>query len=148
MIRQAVPSDLRAIMRIERECFGPEQFSRETVLALMVREDSFTLIAEGEDGEVVGAAMCMFSPESGEGKIASIAVLEEHRCGGVGKALLRACEDSFRSLGLSLFTLEVGVDNESAVNLYTSNGYLIDGVIKGFYSRGRDAYVMSKSAAK
>jgi len=148
MIRQAVPSDLRAIMRIERECFGPERFSRETVLALIVREDSFTLIAEDDDDDLVGAAMCMFSSEIGEGKIASIAVLEEHRRRGIGKALLKACEDSFRSLGLSLFTLEVGVDNEAAVNLYTSNGYLIDGVIKGFYSRGRDAYAMSKGAAR
>lgn len=147
MIRQAVRSDLRAIMQIERACFGSERFSTQTVLAMISREDSFTLIAE-EDDEVVGAAMCTFSSESGEGKIASIAVLEEHRGRGIGKALLKACEESLRSLGLSLFTLEVDVDNEAAVNLYTSNGYLINGVIEGFYSSGRDAYSMSKTAAK
>jgi len=147
MIRRAVPSDLRAVMRIERACFGSERFSTQTVLALIAGEDSFTLIAEEED-DVVGAAMCMFSSESGEGKIASIAVLEEHRGRGIGKALLKSCEESLRSLGLSLFTLEVDVDNEAAVNLYTSNGYLINGVIEGFYSDGRDAYSMSKSAVK
>ncbi len=144
--RLADAHDLPGIMRIEQECFGEERFTAEVVLSLITRADAFTMVAESE-GRMVGAAMGMFSQETGEGKIASVAVLKRYRRRGIGTRLLEACEEIFRSYGLSLFTLEVEVTNEPAVALYASRGYMIEEVLAGFYSRGRDAYRMVKRGA-
>lgn len=143
MIRKAAAHELPELLRIEEECFGMEKFTPETVRAFVVRSDAFVLLAiEGD--EKLGSAMCIFSDEASEGKIASIAVLRKHRGKGVGAQLLGACENEFRARSLRRYSLEVETENEPAVSLYLSRGYEAKGIIKDFYSVGRDAYCMEK----
>ncbi len=141
-VRIARVADLPALMRIEEQCFGAERFSSETVKAFVVRNDAFVVIAE-EDQNAVGSAMCMLS--LGEGRIASVAVLPDHRNKGIGRMLLSRCEKVFMRHGLNRFSLEVDVQNDPAIALYTSKGYEINGMIQNFYGPGRDAYMMVKN---
>lgn len=143
MIRKAAAHELPELLRIEEDCFGMEKFTPETVRAFVVRSDAFVLLAiEGD--EKLGSAMCICSDEASEGKIASIAVLRKHRGKGVGAQLLGACENEFRARDLRRYSLEVETENEPAVSLYLSRGYEAKGIIKDFYSVGRDAYCMEK----
>lgn len=143
-VRDAEPEDLPGVMAIEDECFGSERFSPETVRVFMEREDAFLLVAlEGQ--RVIGAAMCIASPRCSEAKIASIAVLKEFRRKGVGSALLRECESKFVSGGASRSGLEVEVNNQPAIDLYSKHGYQLIGIVRGYYSNGRDAYYMEKA---
>jgi len=130
-------------MSIEEQCFGKEKFNQETVRAFLIRTDTFVLLAE-ESGERLGSTMCVVSEEVSEGKIASIAVLRRHRGKGVGALLLEACETEFRARHLRRYSLEVETENEPAISLYLSRGYEAKGIIKDFYSAGRDAYCMEK----
>jgi len=143
IIRRATEADMPDILRIEEECFGSERFSPETVRAFVARADAFILMAI-HDGLITGSAMCMISKEASEGKIASIAVLRGFRGLGIGAQLLDACEQAFGTHELARYTLEVETENEPAISLYLSRGYQIRGLIKDFYSVGRDAYCMEK----
>jgi ribosomal protein S18 acetylase RimI-like enzyme len=58
------------------------------------------------------------------GMIQNLAVLEEYRGYGVGKALLRAALCGFRAAGLSYAQLEVCARNGPAVRLYQSVGFV------------------------
>lgn len=141
----ATADDLSKLLRLESRCFGSERFSRGVVEAFLNREDCFVLVAE-KAGRVVGAGMCIYSTRSGEGRIASVAVDPAHRGEGIGGALLAACEARLRNRGVGEFQLEVETTNEPAVGLYLRHDYQLRGIVKDYYSKGRDAYIMSKPA--
>lgn len=142
-IRKASEPDLQGLMKVEEECFGRQKFGPETVRAFMERSDSFALMAI--DGrEILGSALGVVSEQSGEGKIASIAVLRRHRGKGVGAELLVACETEFRTRNLRRYSLEVETENQPAISLYIRKGYEAKGVIRDFYAEGRHAYCMEK----
>lgn len=143
--RLATADDLDALLRLELRCFGTERFSKAVVEAFLKREDCFVLVAE-EGGKAVGAGMCIYCTRSGEGRIASMAVDPVHRGRGIGRSLLSACETRLRNKGIGEFTLEVETTNEHAVALYLGRGYVLRGIVKDYYSKGRDAYIMSKPA--
>ncbi len=145
-IRLAAPGDLEGMMRIEDMCFGNERFDSDTVRAYLARKDAFAVVAVTKDG-IVGSAMGTASSRLGCGRIGSVAVLGDHRGKGVGNRLLEACEMEFRARGITHFLLEVAVDNIDAIKLYEANGYRINNVIGGYYSRGKDAYLMEKDVA-
>ena len=141
--RLATPEDFVGIMRIEELCFGDERFDSETVRAYLTRKDAFAIVAVTKEG-IVGSAMGTASARLGRGRIGSVAVLGDHRGKGVGNRLLEACEAEFRAIGITHFLLEVAVENVDAIKLYETNGYRINDVIGGYYSRGKDAYLMEK----
>ncbi len=143
--RLASQDDLAKLLRLELRCFGTERFSKQVVEAFLRRDDCFVLVAE-EKGRTVGAGMCVYCAHSGEGRIASVAVDTRHRGKGIGRSLLSACERRLLGKGVSEFTLEVETSNETAIALYLAHGYQLKGIAKDYYSKGRDAYVMSKAA--
>jgi ribosomal protein S18 acetylase RimI-like enzyme len=142
-IRLATTKDLKGMMRIEELCFGDERFDSGTVRAYLTRKDAFAVVAVAKEG-VVGAAMGIVATRLGCGRIGSVAVLRDYRGKGLGRKLLEACENEFRARGITHFMLEVAVDNVEAIGIYEANGYRINSVIGGYYSRGKDAYFMEK----
>ncbi|MBN1677409.1 MAG: GNAT family N-acetyltransferase [Candidatus Thermoplasmatota archaeon] len=143
IVRLASVDDLPGLMSVEERCFGTEKFSQETVLAFLIRDDAFVVVAE-DSREFVGSAMCLASSEEREGRIASLAVPGPMRGRGVGAMLLRQCEKIFEGLGLTTYTLEVETTNEKAISMYHSHGYEVAGLIQDFYGLGRPAYFMVK----
>ncbi|UCE92089.1 MAG: GNAT family N-acetyltransferase [Methanobacteriota archaeon] len=142
-IRRASLGDMPGIMRIEDLCFGRRRFSPQLVQSMLLRDDCLVLVTV--DAEVVvGAAMCTFSRFQETGRIASIAVLAEHRGRGIGRSLLKASESELRDRGASRFTLEVSVDNAAAIDMYRSNGYSVGSIIADYYEKGESALYMEK----
>ncbi len=127
----------------EDRCFADGRFSSQVVRSLISRNHAFALVAI-EDDAIVGAAMCLFSRAQGIGRIASVAVLPEHRGRGIGSELLGTCEEELREMGVTRFGLEASVDNKVAVRMYESNGYRIKSLIVDYYGRGMDAFYMEK----
>lgn len=143
--RRATENDIVELLRIEDECFGSERFSSDLVRAFIVRADAFTVVAEDEvSGRLVGSASCLISEYTGEGRIASIAVLREHRESSIGSGMLTDCEKLFESYRLRKFVLEVETTNMPAILLYSNSGYKVKGLLKDYYGAGRDAYYMEK----
>lgn len=79
-----------------------------------------------------------------EAEIHTLAVDPIYQRRGIGRALLRAVLD--HAVGATVF-LEVRTDNESAIELYRSEGFDVIGIRRGYYrSSGADAFTMRRQA--
>ena len=71
---------------------------------------------------LVGVALCERWDEEGKGYVSYLAVSDEHRGRGLGRALLLESFAKMRAAGLATVELSVNGENESATRLYTSVG--------------------------
>ncbi|HLA07964.1 MAG TPA: GNAT family N-acetyltransferase, partial [Anaerolineales bacterium] len=74
--------------------------------------------------------------------IATIGVDPRYQRRGIGRALLRACEERIAGKRLKL---TVRMSNHAAVSLYEKEGYHTADVWKAYYNDGEDGLVMEKS---
>jgi ribosomal-protein-alanine N-acetyltransferase len=112
-------------------------------LELMLTEQASALVAL-EDGKVIGyvGMMCVLE----EGQIINVAVHPDARRRGVGRALMQAAEAYAKERGIVFLSLEVRESNIAARSMYSSLGWIEQGIRKGFYSHPvENACVMTKS---
>lgn len=141
MIRRAAPSDVAAIYRIERRCFGRRGFSKAHILWLLKNPSASTyLYFQGKKP----VATIMLNREQEAARVVSIGVLPGYRREGLGTELMTLAETRMAETGAQELKLEVSVKNEGAIAFYSRLGYEFDGVLKGYYSWGEDAHVMKK----
>jgi ribosomal protein S18 acetylase RimI-like enzyme len=84
------------------------------------------LIAEGADGTPLGFISLKVGTDVAgieRGHVADLAVREEARRMGIGRALMQAGEAWARERGLSVLSLDVWSTNERALAFYRSLGY-------------------------
>ena len=142
VIRTATWRDLRAIARLEKACFGRDSWPWFELLGALTFPGTVRIKAQlGE--QIVGFAIGdrrTFNRELGW--IASIGVDPGHRRQGIGRQLLKACEErlSTRRVRLSLRS-----SNEAALALYRSSGYRRVDSWPKYYRDGEDALVMELS---
>ena len=157
-IRQFEKADFDTLWRIDQACFDPQlAYSRPEMAFYMRRPGSFTLVAEGEGGEVAGdgdygpAAILGFivaETRRKSGHIITIDVVAEARRAGVGSALLQAAEEQLLRAGAVAVALETPVNNEAAIRFYKQKGYFVEKTVAGYYSNQMDALVMTKELAR
>lgn len=129
----------------------PEHYSDYFYESLLKELPEAFIVAELER-KVVGYIMCKV--EFGfsnfrklgfvkKGHVVSVAVLQEHRGKGLGKALMQEATAAMMSRKSDEVYLEVRVSNEQAVRLYENLGLIIKTKIRGYYRDGEDAYLMA-----
>ena len=88
----------------------------------------YQVVAE-VNGRVIGA--CDISPRQGTGfthvGVLGMFLLSEWRGRGIGRQLLEACLSAARNSGLERIELEVFADNEAALHLYETQGFVREG---------------------
>lgn len=89
------------------------------------------------------AGFVLASSVADEAEILTIGVLPNCRNQGKGKALLTQLVDDLSLRGISKLFLEVSVDNQPALWLYSHFGFNEVGRRKGYY-KGTDALIMRK----
>jgi ribosomal protein S18 acetylase RimI-like enzyme len=102
-------------------------------------------VARGEGPRILGFLGAVIGPELVE--VRGIAVDRAHRGRGAGRALLRVCVRSARHLRRSGVMLCVSVTNRAAVDLYASEGFVVNRRVREYYPAGvygdeRDALQM------
>ncbi|MDI6843607.1 MAG: tRNA (adenosine(37)-N6)-threonylcarbamoyltransferase complex transferase subunit TsaD [Anaerosomatales bacterium] len=133
-------ADLEAVMRIEQASFLAP-WSEAQIAEEIGRPDRAWLLAEGDDGSVVGFGGVMVV--GAEAHVMDLAVDPAHRGRGVGRALLWALADEAGRLGASRMTLEVATGNAAAIDLYLSCGFDVAGRRTSYYPEtGEDALVL------
>ena len=81
----------------------------------------------------------------GDVDITNVQVKEGYRGRGIGKRLMKAAMEKARATGGERFTLEVRESNLTAISLYESLGFTLEGKRKNFYENPReDAVIMWK----
>lgn len=115
-LRQASTDDIPSLSELFREAFG----SGDVEPARLAGERSRTLMIE-RGGESIGTVAV--AREGDRSAIYGFVVAEHLRGRGIGREVLqRACQDQFDT-GATRVDLEVEVENDSALGLYTSVGF-------------------------
>lgn len=139
-IRKAVPDDIRAIAKLEAECFNDA--SSENAIATLFGMGAFGVVAFDES-TLCGAAYA--SDCAGDAELLRICVKKEYRGYGTGRRLITALHSDLRGSNVGSVFLEVRESNRAAISLYSSEGYVITGKRKSFYKAPtEDALLFTK----
>jgi ribosomal protein S18 acetylase RimI-like enzyme len=121
-IRAARLADLPALLAIERASFTTDRITPRSMRRLLTRASCALLVA-ARGRSVVGYAVVLFRRGARRARLYSLAVDPRHRRSGVAKRLLAAAERRAAERGMAAITMEVGVGNRTAANLYRTTGY-------------------------
>lgn len=132
--------DLNALLRLERVCFDKDAWPLLDLVAVLTWHGVVRLKAVN-DGEMIGFAACDPRPSQSVAWISTLAVDPRYQRRGVGRMLLRACEEKVK---LPRMKLSVRVTNLGAIALYEKEGYRTVDVWGRYYSDDEDALVMEK----
>lgn len=153
-LRRFKPADLSRVAYINETCL-PENYSHAFFMELYERFPETFIVAE-ENGTIIGYIMCRIETGfsgltikpfslSKKGHVISVAVLREYRNKGVGSALVEeALEAMATCYEVKSCYLEVRVSNTNALSLYKQAGFEIERTMRGYYSDGESAYMMSR----
>lgn len=141
-IRCVKPTDLPYVYEIERLSFE-HPYPQSYINTLASLSPNTFLVVE-KDGRLVGYAAALLEGK-GLGHIFSIAVLREHRCKGIGTALINRLIEILKKQGASFIRLEVRRSNRLAQKMYEKLGFKKAYEIKGLYEDGEDCVVMIKT---
>jgi ribosomal-protein-alanine N-acetyltransferase len=128
------------VLPIERELFQPEPWTAHHFWSELGQTETRHYVV-ATDGQVVGyAGLCDYPDEA---FIQTMAVASAYQGKGVGQALLDDLMGEARRRGQRRVLLEVRIDNEPAQRLYARNGFVKEGVRRGYYAGGVDALVLA-----
>lgn len=147
--RLYAPADFDALYAIEELCFEPpHRFSRSYMRGLVRAANAATWIAE-QEGAMAGFAIVEWSRDGVEilAYLQTIEVDPRYRGCGIARELLRRAESSALAAGAQSLWLHVEEQNQPAIRLYQSAGYLCRGREENYYGRGRSGLVYSRRLA-
>lgn len=150
VVRRAELGDLIPVMEINLKTL-PEHYSDYFYESLLAELPEAFIVGE-IGGKHVGYIMC--KTEYGfsnfkklgfvkKGHVVSVAVLDEHRRKGIGRALVEEAINGVKLKKCDELYLEVRCSNNDAVRLYERMGFFIKQRLKAYYRDGEDAYLMA-----
>lgn len=132
--------DLSALRRLEKDCFEKDAWPVLDLFAILTWPDVIRLKAV-ENNEMIGFVGGDPRPSQSVAWITTIAVDPRHQRQGIGRLLLRACEEQIK---LPSMRLSVRTSNHNAISMYEKEGYQTVDVWGRYYSDNEDALVMEK----
>jgi ribosomal protein S18 acetylase RimI-like enzyme len=138
-LRAFRPSDLRAILLIERHSFGPDAWNAERFRNCHRKCPQLFRVAV-RAGHICGYIVTLAGLRSSE--IVSIAVSKKDRRRGTAQALLDWTLAKLRSIGVKKVWLMVEVSNDPAIRFYGRNQFERRRQVHDFYATGRHAWRM------
>lgn len=141
IIRNMQLSDANEIARLEEEAFS-DAWTEKGILDTFHQQQAFVVVGEMDD-KVVG--YCIMYYVLDEGEIARIAVDDNCKRQGVGRAILNQVECICKEKGITRILLDVRESNGAARAFYRNYGFVEDGIRKNFYEMPKEhAVLMSK----
>ncbi len=136
MIRPATPDDERALRHLDLETWSslsspappPPPDRPFEIAGVLVAE-----LADGIAGYVKLGPVLPIPASAHVLEIKGLSVSPAHRRRGVARALLHAAITQAREAGACRVTLRVLAHNTAARDLYTDCGFVIEGVLRGFF---------------
>lgn len=152
-VRVAQAGDVDAVVALERGVAGAPHWPREEYERMIVAQSDAAVrrslfVVTGDTGdEIVGFAVgkVVGAGDDAVGELESVAVAEQARRSGVGRALCAAVVQWCTEQGAAVVELEVRRSSAGALALYSGLGFVEVGVRKGYYRDPvDDAVLMSR----
>jgi ribosomal protein S18 acetylase RimI-like enzyme len=147
-LRKYRPGDFDRLIEIDEACFVEGiAYSPDEMRFFLAQSSALTLVGT-EDGEIQGFIIAdHFRQRRGSrfmGRIITIDVAPPAQHSGLGTFLLTAAETELRRAGCDYVSLEVAVDNESALRFYKKHGYSVLKILPRYYLDSIDGLLMGK----
>ena len=139
-LQPATIRDLSALRKLEKACFEKDAWPVLDLIAVLTWPEVIRIKAV-DDGMMIGFVAGEPRASKREFWIATIAVDPHYQRRGIGRTLLRACEQQAK---LHQLKLTVRISNQAAISLYEQEGYRTLDIWKGYYVDGEDGLVMGK----
>ncbi len=139
LIRLMETRDLDEILEVEMSCFKTP-WTRHMFVDELYNSNAYYFVVNVNE-KIVGYVG--FWKIIDEAHITNVAIHEDYRRLGYGRALITAMLNKVKELKIIAVTLEVRVSNLDAISLYESFGFVSSGVRRGYYSdNNEDALIM------
>lgn len=106
---------------------------------LLLKAKSIVLVAEIE-GKIIGSIIILLRKHILNARIYSLNVHPEYRRMGIASSLMDFASDLLEKKGFEFISLEAGITNTAAQNLYRSKGFYVDKKLSNYYTNGDDAF--------
>lgn len=139
-VRRMTIEDVPQVHAIELATF-PMPWSEQSFVDEMTKNVCARYMVAEENGQILAFAGAWLIFD--EGHITNIAVAEEHRGRGIGRAVTEALKQYAANMGVQYMTLEVRRSNLVAQSMYKKLGFIELGYRKRYYEdNGEDALLM------
>lgn len=142
-IEAAELDHLEQLLELEGICFKTDRLSRRSMRRFLISEQSVFQVAM-HDGHVVGYLLVIFHRGTRLARLYSIAVSPGFQGQGIARRLMEAGENEAQTRGALHFRLEVSRNNDKAIKLYHSLGFIDFGLLPDYYEDHSDALRMQK----
>jgi tRNA threonylcarbamoyladenosine biosynthesis protein TsaB len=142
-LRSYTSEDFENLYQIDQQCYEPAiAYSRRELRNYLRFPGADCIVAE-EGATMIG--FCITAHRDSWGYIVTMDVLEAYRRRSVGSTLLAEAERRLALDGVREVALETAIDNAAGIGFWKRHGYRTQGIRKGYYPGGRNAYSMVKS---
>jgi [ribosomal protein S18]-alanine N-acetyltransferase len=147
-LRRYHPRDFERLLEIDQACFVEGiAYDEDEMRHYLSMPSAITLIGM-KDGEIQGFIIAdrfrLRRASNYMGRIITIDVAPENQHSGLGTLLLSNVEEELKQGGCDYISLEVAVDNASALRFYKKHGYAVLKVLPNYYLDSVDGLLMGK----
>jgi [ribosomal protein S18]-alanine N-acetyltransferase len=144
-LRILARSELGALTKVHAECFPADPWNVRDFMELLTIAGASGRIAVSQTNGIEAFMLDLIGPEDAE--ILTIGVAPQARRRGLARTLIGDVARRARQKGARRVLLEVAADNEPAIALYVSSGFILLGERPRYYRRREgdvDAFVFGK----
>jgi len=143
-LRAGQINDLPELLALEQCCFDHDRISRKSFRHLLLHGHADLLVGS-IDGILIADAVLLYRKNSHLARIYSLAVHPARQGAGIGRALLKSCEQAAITRGCNRLSLEVAEGNHAALQLYNRSGFQPVSRIPDYYANGESCIRQVKS---
>jgi ribosomal protein S18 acetylase RimI-like enzyme len=152
-VRKYEPTDFERLLEIDQSCFIEGiAYSEQELRYFLATPTAISLVGanlvDANDENILGFIIAdRFQPRRASrsvGKIITIDVTPEAQHIGLGTLLMNSAEHELKQAGCDYVSLEVAVDNDSALSFYKKHDYSVLKVLPRYYLDSIDGLLMGK----
>jgi ribosomal protein S18 acetylase RimI-like enzyme len=149
-LRKYRPQDFNRLLEIDHACFVEGiAYSEDEMRGFLSMPSAITLVGvENGTGVIQGFIVAdrfrQRRTSRSMGRIITIDVIPQAQHSGLGTLLLSTAEEELAQAGCDYVSLEVAVDNESALRFYKKHGYSVLKALPRYYLDSVDGLLMGK----
>lgn len=145
LLREAVPGDAPALLRIEHQCFVTDRIKPRQMRYLLTRAKALNVVAECDAGAIAYLSCLTPVRRDRPARLYSLAVAPDFRGRGLAVALLERLFDALCARGYRRLRLEVRAGDRRTQALYQRFGFREFSRIEAYYEDGEAALRMEAS---